>query len=162
MMAERNPAVTRAAAGDADELSTIAHRAKRHWGYPPEWMALWRDELTVSPVMAASPGMFIIRSDGRIWGWCALTLAPPVAEVTGCWVLPEFMGRGVGTRLLDHALSHAKAAGIHVVTVLSDPHAEEFYRRFGFRRAELAPSVPAGRKLPLMHLRLERKHFDLP
>lgn len=29
-------------------LTEIAHLAKSHWAYPKEWIASWREDLTVS------------------------------------------------------------------------------------------------------------------
>ena len=34
---------------DAVVLSALAHRAKAFWGYPSEWLALWSEELTLTP-----------------------------------------------------------------------------------------------------------------
>jgi len=142
---------------DLPELTEIAFAAKRHWGYPPEWMELWRDELTASPAQAASGWAFAARLDGVIVGWCALELTPPAAEITACWVRPSHIGRGVGSELLDHALPKAELAGIHEVTALADPNAEEFYRRRGFERIGREESSPPGRHLPLMRLVLIRR-----
>src|SRR5690349_21334709 len=41
--------IRRAAAGDADTLSDLAHRAKAHWGYPASWMREWDPQLTIIP-----------------------------------------------------------------------------------------------------------------
>ena len=40
--------IRRAVSGDAAGLTAVAHAAKRHWGYPESWIALWERELTVS------------------------------------------------------------------------------------------------------------------
>jgi hypothetical protein len=32
-----------ATADDAPALSTLAWQAKSHWGYPPDWIDLWRE-----------------------------------------------------------------------------------------------------------------------
>jgi hypothetical protein len=41
--------IERANAQDAEKLTEIAFAAKRHWGYPEEWMESWRDALTIKP-----------------------------------------------------------------------------------------------------------------
>lgn len=41
--------IVRASAEHAVELTDIAYRAKRHWGYSEEWIQRWRDVLTISP-----------------------------------------------------------------------------------------------------------------
>ena len=40
--------IRRALSDDADVLSHIALSAKAHWGYPKQWMEIWRPQLTFS------------------------------------------------------------------------------------------------------------------
>jgi hypothetical protein len=42
-------AIRRAQVDEAGLLSDLAFRSKAHWGYPPDWLELWRPELTVTP-----------------------------------------------------------------------------------------------------------------
>jgi putative acetyltransferase len=51
-------------------------------------------------------------------------------------VLPEFQGRGIGTRLVETGLDECRKLGFEVVFVLGHP---DFYPRFGF-----SPSKPQG------------------
>lgn len=144
------PRITTAIADDVAELTEIAVSAKRHWGYPTEWMELWREDLTVSPAQVACGWTFAAWLDDGIVGWCGLEPTPPRAEIDGCWVRPKYMGRGIGACLLDHALSRAIDAGIGEMIAVADPHAEGFYQRRGFERIGVEPSVPLGRFLPVM------------
>ena len=48
-------------------------------------------------------------------------------------VLPEYQGRGIGTRLINHALDHAGKMGFAAVLIFGNP---EYYSRFGFMNAE--------------------------
>lgn len=41
--------IRRAESEEAWRLSAIALAAKRHWGYPEEWMELWKDEFVITP-----------------------------------------------------------------------------------------------------------------
>ena len=43
------PLIQRGAAEDAAALTALALRSKAHWGYPQEWLAIWKPELTLSP-----------------------------------------------------------------------------------------------------------------
>ena len=40
--------IRRATTDDAATLTAIAHAAKRHWGYPEQWIESWSDQLTLS------------------------------------------------------------------------------------------------------------------
>jgi GNAT superfamily N-acetyltransferase len=77
-------------------------------------------------------------------------------ELEHCWVLPERIGHGIGTRLLAHAVATSRAAGAATLRIASDPFAEGFYRRMGGRPAGTVPSTPRGRTLPLLTLDVRR------
>ena len=144
--------IRRAVSGDAAGLTAVAHAAKRHWGYPESWIALWERELTVSaelieryPVHAAVEGNVVA-------GFYALTFAGADCELEHFWVAPARMGGGVGRALFEHAVERCRAIGARRLWISADPNAEGFYRRLGARRVGEVPSTPAGRTLP----RLER------
>lgn len=57
-------------------------------------------------------------------------------------VHPSHRGRGVGGRLLRHAISEAKASGCSRITLLTDStnsSAMRFYERAGFVRSQMVP-----------------------
>lgn len=80
-----------------------------------------------------------VAGDGAVVGWC--DLRPKAAAtlrhsaVLGMGVVPEFRGRGVGTRMLAATLAGADARGLRraELVVRADNHAAiALYRRFGF------------------------------
>src|SRR3989442_828333 len=97
------PAIRRARPSDAAALTRIAHAAKRHWRYPEEWIALWREALTVTPWVVERTPVYCAEEGGAVVGFYALSGRAPVMELEHCWVLPTRIGRGIGARLLEHA-----------------------------------------------------------
>jgi GNAT superfamily N-acetyltransferase len=73
-------------------------------------------------------------------------------ELEHCWVLPAYIGRGIGARLVEHAAATCRAASATTLRIAADPFAEGFYRRMGARPAGTVPSTPRGRTLPLLRL----------
>ena len=67
-----------------------------------------------------------VRIDGAAVEGIGLGLAPIA-------VLPGHQGRGIGSRLVREGLAACGRAGYGFVVVLGEP---EFYRRFGFDRAD--------------------------
>ncbi|WP_159800767.1 GNAT family N-acetyltransferase [Flavobacterium sp. MK4S-17] len=49
-------------------------------------------------------------------------------------VLPDFQNKGIGSLLVDHAVSEAEKIGLSAIVVLGHPN---FYPRFGFGKASL-------------------------
>ena len=147
---------------DAAELTRIAHAAKRHWGYPDDWMALWRDQLTITPQDIATDQTFVALAGGQIFGFCAVRQSEDVASMEHFWVLPEAMGRGVGRALFEQAIGQATRRGATRLEVEADPHAVGFYRRMGCQPAGEHVYDLAGqpRHLPVLHLSLQPMAVD--
>lgn len=135
---------------DADALTRIAHSAKRHWGYPEAWIALWRDALTVTPAVLERQRVFCAWEGSELLGFYALSGEGPTLELEHLWVRPERLGLGIGRRLFEHALATAQGAGGAQVRIASDPNAEGFYLKMGARRVGSVASTPEGRTLPLL------------
>jgi GNAT superfamily N-acetyltransferase len=123
-----------ARAGEHAALTTIARRAKAHWGYPADALARWHDELTVTRASIESLPTAVAERDGAVVGFFQLRLDGPHAALEHLWVQPEQMGHGVGRALLQRALDETHAAGHQRLCIDADPHAEAFYRACGAQR----------------------------
>lgn len=137
---------------DAPRLTTIAHAAKRYWGYSEELMALWDADLTVTPQFIADHPVFCAVQGDEIVGFYALVRYGDTFELEHMWVDPQQMGAGIGAHLFEHAVRTVRSLGGSRLTIVSDPHAEGFYRRMGARRVGDTPSTPEGRTLPVLAL----------
>lgn len=49
-------------------------------------------------------------------------------------ILPEYRGRGIGTRILSVLINHCKQAGLSWIGLIAEPDSEEFYVPLGFER----------------------------
>ena len=146
-----SPVVFRAAVpADAPELSRIAVAAKRHWGYPEEWIDLWRRELTVTPEDIERDWFGIAEVSGQIAGFVSVSVAGRDAEMDHLWVLPEFMRNGIGNRLLKQALDWCASGGLASLRVVADPNALGFYLAAGGKVIGQRGSIPALRELPVL------------
>lgn len=142
--------IRRARTRDATALTRIAHAAKRHWGYPEEWIALWRADLTLSAGFIDAHPVYAAWRGADIVGLYALSCDGAAVELEHMWVDPPHMGGGVGARLFAHAAATARALGGATLSIASDPHAEGFYRRMGARRIGEVASAPGDRRLPVL------------
>ena len=136
---------------ECDTLSELAQASKAHWGYDDDFMNLCRDELKVTPEKIARFRMRVAQAGREIAGFSATRYHDGAADVEEFFVSPRYIGTGIGHRLMQDMLDHARRHGVHRVTVEADPNATGFYEREGFSVCGEAPSgsVP-GRKLPLM------------
>ena len=149
--------IRRALPSDASALTRVAHAAKRHWKYPEDWIRLWRDALTVTPGFVARHPVWCAIRGASMLGFYALSGVGPVRELEHLWVLPAHIGRGVGARLLDHAVVTLRAEGARVLRIAADPHAEGFYLAMCARRIGEVASTPRGRTLPVLVLEVSER-----
>jgi ribosomal protein S18 acetylase RimI-like enzyme len=151
--------ILRAKSDDAATLTEIAFGAKRHWGYSEQWIESWRGVLTIGPEFIVGHETHEAMVDARIVGFYALGRKESRLDLLHLWVLPKWMGRGVGRSLFQHALGRAEALGFRELVIESDPNAEGFYKRMGARRVGVNIKDLDGqqRKLPILIYELKEE-----
>jgi GNAT superfamily N-acetyltransferase len=151
---------------DAKELTGIAMAAKRHWGYPENWMGKWEEILTISSECVAVNTVYKALQDGRIIGFYVLIDTQEQLELKHMWVHPDGIGHSVGRQLIEHVIRQAVQADHKNMEIESDPNAEEFFKKMGACRvgARIYKLEGSQRMLPLLFLNipqaLERLESD--
>jgi GNAT superfamily N-acetyltransferase len=146
----------RASPEDADQLTQITIAGKRHWSYPERWMQLWMPLLTISRGYVAQNETWVAVVEDRSVAYYSLKHDNQDMWLDNLWVLPDFMGQGLGSVLFNHALERCRAGGIVNLKIEADPHAQSFYEKMGARktaeRHTMVESQP--RVLPIMEITL--------
>jgi N-acetylglutamate synthase-like GNAT family acetyltransferase len=149
--------IRRADSSEAEQLTAIAHAAKRHWRYPESWIEEWKADLTITPEFIANHEVFVAMVNDDIAGCCALVVTGALAEIEHMWIKPEQMGGGVGRALFEHARDRARELQVPVLELSADPNAEGFYERMGAKRIGAVSAGMSGaeaRVLPRMRINL--------
>ena len=150
--------IIRAKPEDADALTEIAFAAKRHWGYPEDWIEAWRDILTMRPQFIAENVAYCVIEENHAVGFYVLTTEHDGLHLDHLWIVPSAMGRGIGRALFEHATAQARNSGFDSIKIEADPNAEGFYKRMGATRAGTRVSEVDGerRALPLLEFHVPR------
>ncbi|HEV3455519.1 MAG TPA: GNAT family N-acetyltransferase [Thermoanaerobaculia bacterium] len=150
--------IVRAAPELAESLTRIALAAKRYWQYPERWIQIWTPILTFTPEYVAANPTYVAVADGSPAGFYALVLSPDGsrAQLDHLWLSPEWIGRGLGRTLFEHAAATARELGAAAIDIEAEPNAEPFYRHMGARRTgeRTGRIEDQPRVLPLMELDL--------
>lgn len=150
--------IVRAAPELAESLTRIALAAKRYWRYPERWIEVWTPILTFTPEYVAGNPTYVAVEDGSPVGFYALVLSQDGvrAQLDHLWLTPEWIGRGLGRTLFQHAAATARTLGATVIDIEAEPYAEPFYRHMGARRTgeRTGRIEDQPRVLPLMELDL--------
>jgi GNAT superfamily N-acetyltransferase len=66
-------------------------------------------------------------------GFATVAGDAPVVELEDLFVHPDWMRRGIATRLIADAVEQSRLRGATRIEVTANPHADAFYRQVGFR-----------------------------
>jgi GNAT superfamily N-acetyltransferase len=151
--------ILRAAPELAEALTRIALAAKRHWQYPERWIEIWTPILTFTADYLAANPTYVAVEAGNPIGFYVLILTPeeqPRVQLDHLWIAPEWIGRGLGRVLFEHAVATARSLGATVMDIEAEPYAEPFYRHMGARRTgeRIGRIEDQPRVLPLLELEL--------
>lgn len=141
---------------DAGKLTEIAIAAKRHWNYPERWIQIWIPQLTFKPEDISSSEIFVAMVDGEMAGFYRLIKNPPRAVLEDLWVAPNFMGRGIGKVLFEHAASICRSVNVTAMELDADPNAQGFYEKMRMHKIGEKKTEVDGqpRILPVMEIKL--------
>jgi len=148
---------------DSVVLSQIAFAAKKHWGYPNEYMEIWKQELTITKEYLTKNIVYKLVNNEEIIGFYALVLIEQDYQLReieikkGWWldhlfILPQFHHQGFGKQLIKHSKSVLIEYGEHSYFIFVDPFATGFYEKMGAQFLyESASSIPE-RTIPVFKL----------
>jgi GNAT superfamily N-acetyltransferase len=113
-----------------------------------------RAELGVNQSMIRNHRVFVCELDSRLAGFYSLEDASDsTIELGHLFVDPNFMGLGIGLKLVEHASRRACELGFDKLVIQGDPNAEGFYLRCGAVRIgeRESASIP-NRMLPVFEI----------
>ncbi len=141
---------------DADRLTQIALSAKRHWDYPERWMESWTPQLTFTPEYFEENESWVAVEGEKPIAFYTLEDKNGIAWLENLWVLPEYIGKGIGKDLFFHAVTLARGRGYKILQLEADPNAMGFYEKMGMKKIGERQSEVDGspRILPIMEIAL--------
>lgn len=148
--------IRRAKLDECEQLSELAFRSKAYWGYSEEFMAACRAELTYTIDDIRRDRFYVLIDGDTLIGFYGLVKeSDTVYELEALFIESNFIGRGYGRLLIDHAKQVVKELGGVVLIIQGDPNAADFYTKAGGQHIGKRESESlAGRYLPLFSIKL--------
>jgi GNAT superfamily N-acetyltransferase len=115
-------------------LKEIAIASKEFWGYEPERVREWADQGDFSREALHKLALFVADAGGRAIGWASVEPRGEAAWLADLWIEPDWIGKGVGSRLFREAAEHARRGGATTMEWEAEPNAQGFYEKMGARR----------------------------
>jgi GNAT superfamily N-acetyltransferase len=135
---------------EGERLRQIAIDAKGHWGYDRDWIHSWAAQGDFSPDALLSKPVLVAEADGRAVGFAALIPQRAVAVLDDLWVEPDWIGRGVGTKLFEACATRARELGADRMEWEAEPNSVGFYEKLGGRYVRDSERTTMNRIIPVM------------
>jgi GNAT superfamily N-acetyltransferase len=144
-----------ARADEAEHLTDLSLRSKTYWGYDASFLARCRSIMRVKTANIETWPHYVAEVGGRVAGFYGLERDDEGVGLDYMFVETEFIGRGIGRALWNHAVATAQGLGHRALIVVSDPNAEGFYLKMGAQRvgARISDLEP-NRRLPVLRFAL--------
>ena len=152
--------VRQASLSEAEHLSRLAFRSKSYWGYSDRFMQECLKELTLDTCYIENNPTFVIETIKNIIGFYSLEhISAAEVELSYLFIEPDFIGKGYGRKLIEHAQKEARRLGYSKMIIQGDPNAERFYRSAGGTLVSTRKSASiSNRELPIFCIDL---HYPL-
>ena len=145
---------------EAEELSDIAWSSKGYWEYPVEVMNEFRSFLLIREEFIENNIVYLAENEEteEKIGFYALEKDDEKGQwwLRHMWVIPEYIGSGIGGELFLHACETAETVGAEEIYILSDPSGTEFFTHLGAEPIgeELFKVGNLDRILPVLKIKL--------
>lgn len=148
--------IQKATPNDAAILTNITQKSKAYWGYSNEQIENWSAQLTITKEYLENNQVYKLEVNNLIVGYYSyIILEENIVQLDNLFILPNCIGTGLGTFLMNDFLGKIKTLKVKKVLLESEPNAEKFYNKFGFKTIEQIKTSIKDRFLPLMELILE-------
>ncbi|MFV0305218.1 MAG: GNAT family N-acetyltransferase [Moheibacter sp.] len=121
----------KASISDTEELSNVAIRSKRHWGYSKEAMELWNQNLTITEGFLKTHTVIKATLEDEIVGFFALEEIKPTTRIAQYWVDTPYMRKGYGSAMFKYLKEFLNQHHVEKATVVLDPNGLAFFEKKG-------------------------------
>jgi GNAT superfamily N-acetyltransferase len=125
--------IEKAISSDHQILTEITKKSKAYWGYSDEQIKNWSQFLTVTPTYIDTNLVYKLTIEDKLAGYYSfLYQDEKTVKLDNLFVLPEYIGKGLGRILMNHFLLEIDKTIVDKIILNSEPNAELFYSKLGF------------------------------
>jgi N-acetylglutamate synthase-like GNAT family acetyltransferase len=143
---------------DSKRLTALTITSKAYWNYSSKQIQEWKEDLTISTKYITNNEVYkLIEFDVLIGYYSFYSLNKKEVVLDNIFVDPTYIGKGYGKILMNHFLETVKSLGFEKASVHSEPNAELFYAKIGFKVIGKLETSIKNRFLPIMELDLKKQ-----
>jgi len=149
------PTLRRAQPSEADAVRDLIGRSMAVWDKPAGYVEEAIGLMSLSPEDVERDEAWVLDDGTQLVGFLRVSVSGTDAEIEELHLEPQWIGRGLGRRLFEHAVERSRATGAERLVWSTDRYALGFYLVMGGVITGSEPSGIAGDEpLTLMELRL--------
>ena len=147
--------IEKATQNDHKILTQITKKSKAYWGYSEEQIEKWNDNLTISQNYIQTNSVFKLLINNTIIGYYSyINKQENTVKLDNLFILPYYIGKGFGKYLIQDFLIRMRDNNYKKVTLDSEPNAEKFYQKMGFKKIVQFETSIKNRFMPIMEMDL--------
>lgn len=127
----------RARADEANALGEMTIAGVSYWGTDEEFPELVEDlrknGLPTPDYIKESP-VYVLEKEGQLIGFYGLEDREGYIEMRYLFLDTDYIGKGYGKKLWEHAVKEAKKSKFDRMRILSDPNSGDFYAAMGAKQ----------------------------
>src|SRR5690606_6433328 len=116
------------------------------------WVAPHEEEVLGKPdqyILSPGGNIFFVKDGDKIIGTLALMkMEDGVFELTKMAVMPEYQGKSIGQKLMEHSINYARDRGWKKLIIYSSRKLENaiyIYKKYGFKEMPIEENNPYAR-----------------
>jgi GNAT superfamily N-acetyltransferase len=126
---------------EREALIALQRQASLMWEEDRDALLAEPDAIDLPADQIAEGHVFVWEEGGAVLGFAVvLPRDDGAAELDGLFTAPDAWGRGIGRKLVDHAVEAARAQGCVSLNVVANKRALGFYLKCGFQALGEAPT----------------------
>ncbi|GAA3767485.1 GNAT family N-acetyltransferase [Flavobacterium ginsengiterrae] len=140
---------------DHIHLTEITKKSKAFWGYSQEQILAWDKHLTITADYIQNNPVFTLVEENKIIGYYSyFKQENNQVKLDNLFILPEYIGKGFGTLLMNDFLQRMRDEKCQKIILDSEPKAEQFYQKLGFKKVGEFETSIKNRFMPIMEMDL--------
>lgn len=116
---------------EANLLTNLTMDSKSYWRYSKEFLKKCRPHLLMSEEYINSWPVKVIEIDNEVKGYFSLKVIEGENRLDNLWILPEFIGQGLGSLLFQEVIKEAELLNWKYFRLAGERNAVEFYEKLG-------------------------------
>jgi ribosomal protein S18 acetylase RimI-like enzyme len=146
--------IKKASINDNEILTEITKKSKAYWGYSEEQILKWNNNLTISAAYIENNCVYKLENNNEIVGYYSYIINEKNVILDNLFIVPEYIGKGFGKYLMADFLNRMKNEKFEKITLDSEPNAENFYLKIGFKKIGEFETSIKNRFMPIMEMNL--------